>query len=527
MFVASDRARLWAFVAASSALGAAAALALATTNAAAAESVQSTQYTQGHPSPTLVQAGDRLVLLGVTSDNHALVQEGSQVFATELKPHARKQLIASSPPGVVSFVYTVGRVAFVWTAPDRSIPGFGVSPLTVWSPASGAHLAAEHSPIGTFATSASADGRHVMYTTRGPGDGSVGDIELASTDQRWRRTLAAGVPMSFPNGACRPWGSFVGRGPDSHPVALFCEGGAATATLARWSPRGEKRSTLLGGVLTQPLFSASPDGTRFFTALAEGRVPVVVDNRGRVQRLENGVFSRRGFFTGNDEVFYSAFSDLTQPGQIHRARLRSGTVSFVADRLFVFHTFQAGSDLIVTPPSSPDGRKLAYFSGVDPTTGLRDVLLADLAGSGSSVLESDKRFTLLGPVFSADSRYTLYARVDDPTDGVVQLIANGPQGRQAIGAPSLVAHLPLRGSRIAFNDNPVVNPVESLLSMADLSVVDLSRPAPSLRLVQAQAYQTFQPARNGRELVFTSPSGPGGAGLYLVRVRPSAEREED
>jgi hypothetical protein len=478
-------------------------------------------------SPRLVQAGERLLLLGVTSDNHALVQEGTQVYATELRPHARKQLVATSPPGIVAFVYTVGPVAFVWTTPNRSIPGFGVSPLTVWSAATGARLASDNSPIGTFTTSASADGRHVMYPARGTADGSVGDIEFARTDLSHRETLVAGVPMAFPAGACRPWGSFVGKGSRSYPVALFCEGGAATGTLARWSSRGDERATLLSGVLLRPFFTVSPDGTRFFTALADGRVPVVVNNRGEVQRLEEGVLSRLGFFTSNDDVIYSALTVLGVPGEIHRAGLRSGSTSFVAGQLAGFHIFQFGSDLIVTPYSSPDGRKLAYFGGVDPVSGLRDVLLADLVNSGSTALETERRHTLLGSVFSSDSRYTTYARVDDPSTGNAQLIASGPKGRVTIGAPSLVSNLSLRGSRIAFNDNPVADPSNSLLSTADLKVVDLSRPSETLRLVQAQAYQTFLSARHGRDLVFTSPSGPAGAGLYVQPVRQMHASDDD
>jgi hypothetical protein len=467
----------------------------------------------------LIQSGDRLVLLGVTADNQALVQDGQTVYATALKPGAPKQVVGMSPPGIVSFVYTVGKVAFVWTAPDRSLPGFGVSPLTVWSAATGPHRAADHSPIGTFTTSASADGRAVMYTARGAADGSVGDIVFASTDMAQRKTLVANVPMSFPLGACRPWGSFVGLGSRSHPVALFCEGAAATATLASWSSQGESRRDLLNGVLTQPYFTASPDGTQFFTALADARTPVVVSDRGDVRRLEEGVLSRRGFFTSADDVFYSSFVDLALPGEIHRASLATGATSVVAGSLFSFLTAQAGSDLIVTPPSSPDGRKLAYFSGFDPVTGLTDVRLADLAGSGSTVLESAQSTYLSGPVFSADSNYTLFARVDDTNTFNGQLVAAGPQGNVDIGAPSLWSHDRLRGDRIAFNDKLLIDAVDFFASTADLKVVDLSRPRQSMSMVEAQAYLTFYPVRGGRALAFTTGGGNSGPGLYLAHAR--------
>lgn len=467
-----------------------------------------------------IQSGERLVLLGVTADDHALVQDGATVYATALQPGAPKQVVGTSPPGVVSFVYTVGKVAFVWTNPDRSLPGFGVSPLTVWSAASGAHQASTDSPIGTFTTSASADGRHVMYTTRGSADGSVGDIEFAATDLSQRRTLVAEVPMAFPFGVCRPWGSFVGIGERSHPVALFCDGAATTATLASWSRRGDGRRDLLGGVLTQPYFTASPDGRQFFTALADTRTPVVVSDLGEVSRLEEGVLSRRGFFTSGDDVYYSAFTDLTLPGETHHASLSSGEVSTVAGSLFSFLTAQAGSDLIVTPPSSPDGRKLAYLSGFDPLTFLTDVRLAHLDDGGSTVLAASQQHFLSGPVFSADSRYTLFARVDDPSTGVAQLLAAGPSGSVApVGQPGLQSHDRLHGSHIVFNDTGRIDPVDFFASTARLQVARLSQLQQVPALIDAQAYLAFLPARGGHAIAYTTPGGLQGAGLYLAHKR--------
>jgi hypothetical protein len=300
--------------------------------------------------------------------------------------------------------------------------------------------------------------------------------------------------------------------------------------LGSWSSRGDARATLVSGVLTQPYFTVSPDGTQFFTALAGSRTPVVVNDRGELRRLEEGVLSRRGFFTSNQDVFYSAFVNLSQPGEIHRASLRSGATSFVADKLAVFLTAQAGSDLIVTPPSSPDGRKLAYTTGFDPNTGLNDVWVADLVRSGSQAAAPDKNTYLSGPVFSADSRYTLFARLDDPNANFGQLVAVGPQGRVTLGAASLWSHDRLRGARIAFNDNVVLDPNDFFQSTADLKLVDLSRPVQSLTVLAPQAYLAYFPVNRGRQLVFTSAAtkpGAGDAGLYLARARPASSDEDE
>jgi hypothetical protein len=481
----------------------------------------------GHgPQPRLVQSGQRLVLLGVTSDHHALYQDGTTVVATELKAGARKQLVGTSPPGIVSFVYTVGKVAFVWTNPDRNVPGFGVSPLTVWSAASGANKASDDSPLGTFTTSASADGRYVMYTTRGPADGSVGDIEFARTDMSQRTTLVANAPMSFPSGTCRPWGSFVGHGPRSHPVALFCEGGAATATLASWSPRGDSRRDLLAGVRTRPYFTASPDGRRFFTSLAGTATPVVVDDRGDVRRLEEGVFGAQGFFTANDDVFYFARAPGATIGELHRASLRSGAVSFVTDNHSGLLANQAGSDLIVTSPASPDGRQLAHLGVFNNAANTFEFRVVDLAKGGSRVIDS-LPFCITGPTFSADSGHALYARDDGTGNCAGPLIAVGAKGHAAIGAPSLWAHEQLAGSRIAFNDNRVFDGADFFASTADLNIVDLSRPTQSLAVLAPQAYLAFFPIRRGREIAFTTGRGANGPGLYVARARALHDNDND
>jgi hypothetical protein len=480
-------------------------------------------------APQLIQSGTRLVLLAVTSDSHALVQEGTSVYATALKRGARKQFVATTPPGNVAYVYTVGEVAFVWTNPDRNVNGFGVSPLIVWSDATGANKASDSSPIGTFTTSASDNGRYVMYTTRGAADGTVGDIEFARTDMRERRTLAAGVPMSFPFGACRPWGSFVGSGSRAHPVTLACENGAATPTLAAWNSGGEQRVTLVESALNPPYFTASPDGALLYTALAGSRTPVVVNMRGEVRRLEEGFLSRRGFFTSRNDVFYSAFADITKPGEIRRAALRTGATSSVINNFLLFLTPQQGSDLIITPPTSPDGNKLAYLTGFDPNTGLNDLWIANLNQGGGAVVEAANTtyipggFVTSGPLFSSDSKYTLYGRVDDPATGAASLVAAGPKGKVSLGGPNFYTHERLAGSHIAFGENFSFDPNDIFNSTTDLKLVDLDDPTRTLRTVATQAYAVFFPAKRGRLLAFTTAKGADGSGLYVVRARLSGD----
>src|SRR5689334_7515791 len=92
-------------------------------------------------------------------------QVGEQGFAAELDSRRAPELIGDVPAGNTAFVFQVGRVAFVWTNPDRTLPGFGVSPLVIWSARTGAHLASPASAIGTLATSTNQDGDRVLFTS--------------------------------------------------------------------------------------------------------------------------------------------------------------------------------------------------------------------------------------------------------------------------------------------------------------------------------------------------------------------------
>ncbi|WP_437562786.1 TolB family protein [Sorangium sp. So ce542] len=463
----------------------------------------------------LVQRGARLLLLGVTSDNHALYQEGERVYATALEPGATRQLVAQVPPGNTAFVYTVGKVAFCWTNPDRSLPGFGVSPLVVWSAASGPREASAASPIGTFATSASADGRSVLFPTHGNADGSVGDVELASTDMSERTTLLAAVPMGFPQGYCRPFAAFVGRHGRSHPVALHCEGGASSATLSSWE-QGE-RVDLLGGVATPPFFSADAGGGSFFTTLAGSGHPVVVSDDGEVSALDE-VRSRIGFFAKGGSVVYTA---QTEAG-LELRRAAPGdcpSTETIADEVGGILTVLAGSKVITDAWASPDGSKVAFFTQRDPATGLSDVALADARGGAPPLsIDPQTRNVLGGPPFSADSKHVLFARIVDLTTGTAPLLASSEGGVRQFSDDGGWSYLPAVRGLVSFNDNTHFDAEDFARSTADLKVVDLSREPLKPRLIAPGANLTYFSSHGGRRLAFTTDLPDTTAGLYSAEV---------
>ena len=465
---------------------------------------------QGHQ---LIQAGAHLLLLGVTSDDHALYQDGETVYATALRAGATRQLVGQVPAGNTAFVYTVGEVAFCWTNPDRSIPGFGVSPLVVWSAASGAHEASAASPIGTFATSASADGRTVLFPTNGNADGSVGDIEIAATDLSQRATLLGDVPMGFPFGPCRPFAAFVGRRDRSHPVALHCEGGASSATLSSWED-GE-RLDLLGGVATPPFFTTDVSGNSFFTTLAGSGHPVVVSASGEETVLDE-VPSRLGFFARGGAVVYTARTAAgvelrrASPDDCPEVETLAGGVAGVL-------TVLAGSKVITDAWTSPDGLQVPFFSQRDPATGLTDVQLVDaLRGGVPRSADSQARNALSGPPFSADSKHSLFTRFDVST-GASHHFAFGEGGARQISDANGWSYQPGHGALVSFNDNVQVAPSFADWT-SDLKVIDLGDQASSARLIAPGAHLTYFSSHRGRRLAFTTDHPDVAPGLYSARA---------
>ncbi len=461
-----------------------------------------------HLSPFL--PGHHQVPLGITSDNHVLYQEGNQVFASSLEASASRQLVAEVPSGNYAFVYVSGKVAFCWTNPDRTLPGYGVSPLVIWSAATGAHLADEESPIGTYSSASSPDGTRVVYPARSNPERTMGDLEFASTDLSVRSTLAAGIPMGFPVGYCRPWAAFSG----SRPVALFCQPGEQTATLSLWT--GETRTDLVTGGATPPFFSADESGTSFFTTLAatestpakalvvsEGKAPIVVDE----------VVARTGWIMHDDSVVY-----VSREGgsvSVKRFNPEDGSRTTIIAPLGNFLTPLAGSDLVTRSWFSPDRKKVSYFTTVSPNSGLVDQRWVDVSGSTQTFVADAQNRNWSGiPTFTLDSNYFLFARSTDLANGLGVFVAQSQSSAVEFSDQKGWSYLPAAGPLVTFIDN-----FDLTASTGDLRVADVSRNDGSSRHVETEVDPNFLVSPDGRWVVFTKNSGPAAsAGLYAART---------
>lgn len=453
--------------------------------------------------PRLLQAG-LVTLFAATDDDHAIYQLGQQVFA--VGEGGAPAFIADVPAGNTAFVFPVGEVAFVWTNPDRTRPGFGVSPLYVWSAATGAHLASESSSIGTFATSANHEGDLIVFPADSPPSGATGDLVLASTDLSWRTTLASGVAMSFGSGPCQPRVVFRGNGDDV--TGVTCTPGATSATFSTWR-NGER--TIAPEALSLPVrFRTDPQRGRAVSTLAGTRHPVVFDEESQAIVIAEAT-ALNVFFGGDGAVLY-----VTQtPGQrpsVWRAKI--GHAPEHVASITGINAIAFGSTGLGLPVTSPDGRYLSFADAVHPATGLpANVRLADLRGGDAPLaLDATPGNVIFGQPFTADSAFALYARLDLASFAVGPMFAADADGSRQFGDERGWSWTPAFGSTITFNDR-----TDAGLVAADLHVVDLAREPLAPRLIAEQANVTYFTSRRGRDVVYTIDAGPD-AGLYVAAV---------
>lgn len=465
--------------------------------------------------PVLIQPGESQILLAVTDDNYAVYQEAQEVFATRLAPGAQRTLVATVPTANLAQVLQVGKVVFVWPDPQRNLPGFGVSPLVLWTAQQGAQLISEQSAVGLVATAASSDSRQIVFTTRVSDDGARGDLVHARTsDALHATTLLANTPLAFPSGACRPLANFGQDRGREVPVAAHCAGADTTATLSKWVDG--VRTDLVAGIATPLPFvlESDADASTFLVNLADNRV-ATVDMRGRVSVIDAAARSRVGFVSRR-AVGYAAQGT---PAELRLAR-RGGPVEPVSDVVAIYRNSynRAG----YSKPRTVSNDDLVLFAAAsDPVTGLTDAHLLDLRSGDTTTLRSETDATVFSEIFTTDGRQALFFSLSDPTSVVATLLA-GSRSETRVVADGVWDVLAAAGSTVSFTTNPIVDFSSTkgyYLSTGDLYVADADR-AGAPRLVSLQAHLAYLPSHDRRQLVFPSATEPAGPGLYLANARP-------
>src|SRR5262245_40090942 len=278
-------------------------------------------------APRLIQPGANLMLLAVTDDDYAIYQQDQTVYASKLAARAARSFVAQVPDGNIAFPLQVGKVVLLWTAPQRSLPGFGVSPLVLWTAEAGPVEISAQSAVGLVATAASPDSRQILFTTHVTADGLRGDLAHARTRDPLSPTiLLHDTPLDFPFGLCRPLAGFAGPDGASFPIAAHCAGDDTTATLSTWED-GVRRDLIAGIATPMPFFfGRDPQGATFLVSLADQTVATVTTS-GRVRVIDSAPLGSAGFITRRGTVGYIA-APAGQPAEL-RLALRGRTPAAV------------------------------------------------------------------------------------------------------------------------------------------------------------------------------------------------------
>ena len=356
-----------------------------------------------------------------------IYQQAQTVFVTALFPGATAVPIATVPEANTSGAYgfTSGKVAFIWTNPDLSQPGLGVSPLVIWTAAHGAQTASSNSPIGTTASASSADGEEVVFTSNASDSaGTQGDLVLASTDLSEQKTLVSNVPMLFGSGPCNPEAAFLGRGKEAYLAVEHCVGAATNATLSTF--RGGVESDIQDlppGPVAFDEFSASRRGRDLTTVQADSsgtQVPILVTENG-VTTIDKAS-STFSLFAGDGSVLYD---DVTSPttftASLKRAVFHGGAPvvqGTVVPQLAFVYGIGVGSTGVTLPPTSPDGRLLAYAVNFNSATELSDLAVTNIEDGTTVSIDpagrSQHRFCFLPRASPVYERFALRALHEVP-----------------------------------------------------------------------------------------------------------------
>ncbi len=473
--------------------------------------------------PVRIQPGVDLLLHAVTDDGYAIYQDEQTLYATKLAPGAPRLKVADVPGSNIAQPLQVGPVVFLWTDPDRTLPGFGVSPLVLWTARHGPQEISASSAVGVVATAASSDGTQVVFITNTTPDGLRGDIVHAKTRDVLNPTkLLEDIPLDFPFGQCRPLAGFARRGRRSIPVAAYCADGESTATLSVW--KNGRRVDLIDDIATPMPFTleSNPRGTVFLVNLADDRVAEVT-LFGHVKIVDE-VASRRGFINRRGTSVYVAQGADGQGSELRLAR-RHGVQNVIGPVIGLYSGAYNRGGYYRSRIASPNGRFALFATVFDPATRLTDMNVLDVRTAEPFVLDPNPTHTVQNQIFTADSRYALYFQLD-PTMGTGALRAGNRRGSRQISADNTAFDvLAGAGSVVLYQDTPTLNPErEFLLSTGDLHMADVADRQAKPRRIAEQAHFSPLMTADGRSVVFASPSEEDGPGLYLAKLRASSLR---
>ena len=471
--------------------------------------------------PVLIQPGSQTNVLNVVGNDWVIYQSGATIFVSRLEPGARPVAISDTPiaPGTTSGpqVLVSGHVALIW--PDQ--PAFLAttpSRLVIWSPETGAHVASTRSVTptntGFFASIAvSPDDRTVVFVDNVDATGTRGDLVFAPIDASRKLTIAHDVNVDYTNPTCTPDIVYSSLEATAHPLASYCTGSDTTATLATVD-HGYAR-ILATGLIASPRTFGRHD---VVTTVLADHSPVQVGLDGKITVLDTNT-SSLVFPTQNGKIYSIATTSAGVAFEQIDPR-HHDTHSIVAlpiSRVYAKHS-PPGQPYYTDELVSPDFTTLMYPTQSDPSTGLRDVVIADITDRTPTPvrLASESLCGSSFEIFTQDSTHALYYCLD-PATGVFSLFAGSldtAPHRISSGATEF-QHFGVAGSTIVYADNSDFAAVPFTF---DLKLADVADPDHQTEVVTT-ASTNFMVTENRRVVVYSRDVASAPAGVYLSRLR--------
>jgi hypothetical protein len=169
-------------------------------------------------------------------------------------------------------------------------------------------------------------------------------------------------------------------------------------------------------------------------------------------------------------------------------------------------------------PTSPDGQFFLGYTQID-AGGNANVELVDTSrpAVNAVTLEQDTDAFVYAQIATSDSSHALYYTFDAGFNTTLFAASRDGSKRQVSQGFTGIETYPLHGSVIALGDN-FQGDGTSELDTADIEVVDVGAHQITPSVIAAGAYVNYFPTLQGHALVFTSKSGPLGAGLYAAHL---------
>lgn len=468
-----------------------------------------------------VQAGTNLIVLGVTSENYAIYQDGDALYSTLLKVGAPKALVTTLG-GHTPFVFTVGPVAFIWTANDGAVPA-PQSPLIVFTAKTGARRLTEKSIVATLGVAADAQGSQVLYFDNANASATTADLVLANLPLGTRQVLAGAINADYNHqgqpGDCRPMVGFA----NTAPVAAFCQQGTSTASLGLWA--NGRGTTLANNLSTPPMWSTDRQGALFLTAAAGTHAPVLVTSAGLRKPVDaTSSEPRWSFLTPDGDAVFTVIKPTGNEVWVQRANSttsrRLATLSNTGMMWWNLHEGLGGFSADFRPYH--DGNILLAPTS-DASSGLSSLSLVTINGRVRT-LSANTECGFAGPMVASDvdHGYFYYEVIDPNTGNVAYRVADDQVTLIAPGTSAIPNHQPLYSGAAYLTDATVTNPNlylnEGTINVFTLDPVifsiitnDTLRPT----VLARGAHLNFFPSHGGMGLAFTSEHESEGPGLYL------------